>query len=90
MLTFVIYVTSRFVDAKDSLECIYNENMIFNESLPVVGRISEQFLNNRAFCEESTILTGCVDFYTSMNIRYRGICEINPESQENRISDILI
>ena len=34
MLTFVIYVTSRFVDAKDSLECIYNENMIFNESLP--------------------------------------------------------
>jgi hypothetical protein len=28
-----------------------------------------------AFCEESTILTGCVDD-TSMNIRYGGICEI--------------
>ena len=27
-------------------------------------------------------LTECVDFYTSMNIRYRGICEINPESQK--------
>ena len=37
---------------------------------------SAQFLYNRAFCEESTILTGCVDFYTNMNIRYRGICEI--------------
>ena len=56
----------------------------------IVGRISEQFVHNRAFCEESTILTGCVDFYTSMNIRYKGICEIKLESQKNRISDILI
>ena len=51
-----------------------------NLLIVLVGRISEQFLHNRAFCEESTILTGCADFYTSMNIRYRGICEINPES----------
>ena len=31
------------------------------------GRISAQFLHNCAFCEESTILTECVDIYTSMN-----------------------
>ena len=51
-----------------------------------MGRISEQLVHNRAFCEESTIFTGCVDFYTSMKIRYKAICEINPESQKNRIN----
>ena len=43
-----------------------------------------------AFCEESTKLTGCVDFDTSMNIRYGATCEINMESQKFEISDILI
>ena len=43
-----------------------------------------------AFCEESTILTVCVDFDTSMNIRYGGICEINANSQKFGISDILL
>ena len=37
------------------------------------ARISAQSLHNRAVCEESTILTECVDFYTSMNIKYGGI-----------------
>ena len=35
-------------------------------------------------------LTGCVDFYTSMNIRYRGICEINPESQKIEFLNIQV
>jgi hypothetical protein len=39
--------------------------------------------------KESTILTGCVDFDTSMNIRYRGIYEINANSQKFGISDII-
>ena len=56
----------------------------------IVGRISTQFLHNRAFCEESTILTECVDFCRSMNIRYGAICEIDAESQKIRISHILI
>ena len=43
-----------------------------------------------AFCEESTKLTGCVDFDTSMNIRYGATCEIDTESQKFEISDILI
>ena len=43
-----------------------------------------------AFYEESTKLTGCVDFDTSMNIRYGATCEINTESQKFEISDILI
>ena len=47
----------------------------------LVGRISAQFLNNRAFCEESTILTECVEFRMSMNIRYGAICEMNVENQ---------
>jgi hypothetical protein len=42
----------------------------------VVGRISAQFCNNCAVSEESTILTVCVDFDTSRNIRHGGICEI--------------
>ena len=41
-------------------------------------------------CTISTILTECVEFYTSMNIRYGAICEINAESQKITISDILI
>ena len=41
-------------------------------------------------CEESTKLTGCVNFDASMNIRYRGISEINTESQKVEISDIFI
>jgi hypothetical protein len=44
------------------------------------GRIIES-IKYCAFCEESTILTGCVDFDTSMNIRCRDICEINAISQ---------
>ena len=47
----------------------------------IVERISAQFLHNRAFCEESTTLTECIDVYTSMNIRYGAICQINAESQ---------
>jgi hypothetical protein len=43
-----------------------------------------------AFCEESTILTGWVDFGASMNIRYGGIREINAKSQKFGISDILL
>jgi hypothetical protein len=42
-----------------------------------------------AVSEESTILTGCVDFDTSMNIRYGGICD-NANSQKFGISDILL
>ena len=53
-------------------------------------RISVQFLRNRAFCDESTILTECIEFYTSVNIRYEGMGEINPESKKNGISDISI
>ena len=56
----------------------------------MVGRISTQFLHNRAFCEESTILTECVDVCRSMNIKYGAICEINAESQKIRIFDIII
>ena len=52
----------------------------------VVGRINAQFLHNRAFCEECIIMTRCVDFYTSMNIKYRGIYEINLGSQKNRMT----
>ena len=55
-----------------------------------MGRISAQCLHNCAFCEERTKLTGCVDFDTSMNIRYGGIFEINTESQKFEISDIFI
>ena len=47
-----------------------------------VGRISAQFLHNRASCEES-IVPECVDFHVSTNVRYGGICEINA-----RISDV--
>ena len=42
-----------------------------------MGRMSAHFLHNRAFCKESTTLTECVDFYTSMNTRYGAIDEIN-------------
>ena len=35
-----------------------------------------------AFYEESTILTECADFDTSMNIKYGGICEINANSKK--------
>ena len=42
-----------------------------------MGRMSAQFLHNRAFCKESTTSTECVDFYTSMNTRYGAISEIN-------------
>jgi hypothetical protein len=52
-----------------------------------VGRISESI---GAFCEESAILTGCVDFGTSMNIKYGGICEINANSEKFGISGILL
>ena len=52
--------------------------------------ISAQFLHNCAFCEENTMLTGSVDLYISMNIKYGAICENNAESQKMRISDILI
>ena len=50
-------------------------------SRSIVGRISAQFLHDRAFCdhEKSTIFTECVDFYTSMNIS-GAICEISAES----------
>ena len=47
-----------------------------------VGWISEQFAYNHAFCEESTILTVFVNFYTSMNIRFGAICEINLQRQK--------
>ena len=47
-----------------------------------VGWISEIFVYNHAFCEESTILTVFVNFYTSMNIRCGAICEINLERQK--------
>ena len=57
----------------------------------LVGQISSaQFLHNRAFCEESTILTECVYFYTSMNIRCGAIGKINAESPKIAISDNLI
>ena len=56
----------------------------------IVGRISAQFLHNRASCEESTILKECVDFCTSINIKYGAICEINAENQKIRVSDILM
>jgi hypothetical protein len=49
----------------------------------IVGRIRSQFCSNCAVSEESTILTVfyyvCLDFDTSMNIRYGGICEINAD-----------
>ena len=70
--------------------CVHRYALTVIETYNVVGQISGQFVHNRAFCEESTILTGCVDFYTSTNIRYRGICEINSESQKIITSDILI
>ena len=56
----------------------------------IVERISAPFLHNRAFCEESTTLTECIDVYTSMNIKYGAICQINAESKKIKISDILI
>ena len=65
-------------------------SLYFKLKSGIVGRICPQFLHNRAFCEESTKLTGCVDFDTSMNIRYGGISEINTESQKVEISDIFI
>ena len=34
--------------------------------LVLMGRISARFLHNRAFCEENTTLTECLDFYTSI------------------------
>ena len=48
----------------------------------IVGRISAQFLHNRAFCEESTILTGCEDFCRSMNIRYGAICDLTLKAKK--------
>ena len=36
----------------------------------VLGTAHHLDLHNCAVSEESTILTGCVDFDTSMNIRY--------------------
>ena len=47
-----------------------------------MGWTSTQILHNRAFYKESTMLIECVDFYTSMNIRYGGIYEINTESKK--------
>ena len=46
----------------------------------IVGRISAQFLHNSVYWEESTVLTECLNFYTSINIRYGGIFEKNAES----------
>ena len=46
----------------------------------VLGTAHHLDLHNCAVSEESTILTGCVDFDTSMNIRYGGIREINADS----------
>ena len=54
----------------------------------IVQRICKSIVH--AFCEESTKLTGCVDFDPSMNIRYGATCEINAESQKFEISDILV
>ena len=70
--------------------------MIFTKlvvlELVIIGQIhvSAQFLHNRAFCEENTMLTESVDLYISMNIKYGAICENNSESQKMRISDILM
>ena len=51
----------------------------------LVGRKAHN--HNNAFCEKKyDILTECVDFYATMNIKYGAIIEINAESQKN--SDI--
>ena len=62
-------------------------NLVF-KYVYIVERICKSI--NCAFCDENTKLTGCVDFDTSMNIRYGATCEINTKSQKFEISDILI
>jgi hypothetical protein len=52
-----------------------NEDMNSGRAIDILGRADKW--KYCAFCEETTILTGCVDFDTIMNIRYGGICEIN-------------
>jgi hypothetical protein len=54
-------------------KCVYYRRLL-------VGWISANFAIIVQYSEESTILTVCVDFDTSMNIRYGGICELNADS----------
>ena len=51
----------------------------FNSPPPV---IDVNMQKHYAFYEESTKLTVCEDFDTSMKIRYGAICEINAKSKK--------